>query len=61
MSKNNPVTGDIRGYKIFYKGEFTEFPLGGSIILDNNHEVIIKGLPSDVKRVIKKLGNMVIG
>ena len=60
MSINKPEEGDIKGLKVFYKGEWIEFPMKGSIILDNNHKVIIEGRPSDVKRIIKKLGDMVI-
>ena len=61
MTKEKPVEGDIKGLKVFYKGEWTEFTMKGKIILDNNHEVIIESLPSDVERIISKLGNMVIG
>ena len=60
MSRDNPVEGDIDGVKVFYKGKWTEFPMKGKIILDNNHKVVIEGLPSDVKRIIVKLGDMVI-
>jgi len=33
MTKEKPVEGDIKGLKVFYKGEWTEFTMKGKIII----------------------------